>query len=323
MRKHLVPQVLVVANKHDFSTDHITFNLKHRRVPYLRLNRDQFSQFQIAFSPTAQHLAGECLDFTFEITSKSLRSIYFRAPVYLRDIYQCNLSSEEQFQRTQWAAFVRGLTVFHSAFWMNHPQATYQAEIKPFQLYWAQQLGFDVPTTVISNASNNASGIENAEGRLMVKSLDPAILVKDDHEAFIYSNTIQLDELERSNLRTAPVVIQQLIVPKVDIRVTVVRDRVFGVTIKKNGDGIDMDWRMQKNGVQYEAIDLPDEVQNRCKALVKKMGLQFGAIDLAFGGGKYYFLEINPTGEWAWLVDQTPLKIDEEISAALIDAKEA
>jgi len=54
---------------------------------------------------------------------------------------------------------------------------------------------------------------------------------------------------------------------------------------------------------------------------MKAMHLQFGAIDLAFCNDRYYFLEINPTGEWAWLVDAAKLPIDEEIATALIEAE--
>ena len=45
-------------------------------------------------------------------------------------------------------------------------------------------------------------------------------------------------------------------------------------------------------------LKLPGCVANSIKAL----GLEFGAIDLALQDDVYYFLEINPTGEWGWLM---------------------
>ena len=56
-------------------------------------------------------------------------------------------------------------------------------------------------------------------------------------------------------------------------------------------------------------------------ATVPNAGLVFGAIDLALQDGKYYFLEINPTGEWGWLVDQAGLPIDEAIAEALLEGQ--
>jgi glutathione synthase/RimK-type ligase-like ATP-grasp enzyme len=318
----LVPAILIISNKHDFATDHVVFHLKKSGVPYLRLNRDQFSDFQIAFQPTAQRLSGTGTNFSFEVTSESLRAIYFRAPVYLRDIYQSDISPNEQLQRTQWAAFVRGLTVFDCAFWMNHPQATYQAEIKPYQLYCAEKLGFDVPGTVISNAASYGLPLARDCEQIIVKTLDPTILSADGREAFIYTNSISMEELTNSDLACAPVIIQESLIPKIDIRVTLVRDKVFAVAIKKNGLGIDCDWRTEKFGLQYEPIELPPEIESRCRSLTKALRLPFGAIDLAYCDNRYYFLEINPTGEWAWLLDHTPFKIDEEIATTLIEAGE-
>lgn len=41
-------------------------------------------------------------------------------------------------------------------------------------------------------------------------------------------------------------------------------------------------------------------------------------IDLAKCGNRYYFLEINPTGEWAWLVDELGFPIDEALADELV-----
>jgi glutathione synthase/RimK-type ligase-like ATP-grasp enzyme len=202
---------------------------------------------------------------------------------------------------------------------MNHPQATYQAEIKPYQLHLAQKMGFDVPQTIISNASEYGASQFNNLSDVIIKTLDPIILKSDQREAFIYTNRISVDELLQSNTSGAPIVIQEPLIPKVDLRVTVVRDKVFAITIKHEGQGIDVDWRVRKEDLQYERIHLPAEVEAKCKAITKALHLAFGAIDLAYCNGKYYFLEINPTGEWAWLVDSVGAGIDEEISTALIE----
>ena len=106
---------------------------------YLRLNRDQFVDFKISFNPLESIIYGEMNDFQFEITPKNLKSVYFRAPIYLRDNYQPNLEINEQLMRNQWAAFIRSLMVFDDLLWVNNPHATYKAETKPYQLYLAKK----------------------------------------------------------------------------------------------------------------------------------------------------------------------------------------
>lgn len=50
---------------------------------------------------------------------------------------------------------------------------------------------------------------------------------------------------------------------------------------------------------------------------MKNLNLNFGGIDLALVDGKYYFIEVNPTGEWGWLEIKTGMNISETIKNAL------
>jgi len=310
------PKILIISNMHDYSTDHIAFQLNKAKASYLRLNRDQLADFKISFIPTDRKLFGETNDFSFEITSDLLKAVYFRAPVYLRDNYQPNLSPDKQLSRSQWEAFIRGLTVFDNVLWVNHPQATYKAEIKPYQLYMAKKIGFDTPTTIITNTIDKKN-IARGEKRA-IKTLDPVILKIGNKEGFIYTNIVDYDELLKANISSAPIISQEALVPKIDIRVTVIGKIVFAVSIMQNNKGIDKDWRLEKDNVRYKNIKLPVEIKKKCIALIDKLGLKFGAIDLALHNGKYYFFEINPTGEWAWLMENTKLGIDKAITRLLL-----
>lgn len=316
--KKICPEILIISNKYDYSTDHITFQLNRMGAFYLRLDRDQFSNFKISFIPAEQNIFGETNNFSFEITPKLLKSIYFRAPIYLRDNYQPGLSPDKQLSRSQWAAFIRGLTVFDDILWVNHPQATYKAEIKPYQLYIAKKIGFNVPNTIITNTINYQNIVKDEKEKIIIKTLDSVVLNIDDKEAFIYTNIINYDELLREDISNAPVILQEALIPKIDIRVTVIDNVIFAVDIKKNDKGIDKDWRLEKDNVRYTKINLPHNIEKKCIALVNKLGLKFGAIDLALHNKKYYFLEINPTGEWAWLMEDTKLEIDKEIAKLLL-----
>lgn len=50
---------------------------------------------------------------------------------------------------------------------------------------------------------------------------------------------------------------------------------------------------------------------------MKKLELNFGGIDLAIVSGEYYFIEVNPTGEWGWLEVKTGTNISKTIKRAL------
>ncbi|MDD5032601.1 MAG: hypothetical protein PHC85_00570 [Candidatus Pacebacteria bacterium] len=60
---------------------------------------------------------------------------------------------------------------------------------------------------------------------------------------------------------------------------------------------------------------MPTTEKNKCINIVKRLGLNFGAIDMIVTpNNEYYFLEINANGQWAWIEALTKLPIASEIS---------
>jgi glutathione synthase/RimK-type ligase-like ATP-grasp enzyme len=299
-------EYLIISNKFDFTTDYICLELERRNLKYLRLNRDEFNKYEIIFNINEIELQVKWENFNFLIKEDTLKAIYYRAPIYLRDIYQPGIEVEEQLYRSQWTAFIRNLTIFEKVKWVNNPISTFKAENKILQLKYAAEIGFAIPKTIVTNSSNlNIEPLEN----YIVKTLDTALLRTEEKEAFIYSSVVKGRELLGSNLSTSPLVLQNYIHPKIDIRVTVIGNRVYPVKIEKNGKGIDGDWRLEKNNLSYVPFNLPLSVEQGCIKIVKSLGLAFGGIDLIESNGEYFFIEVNPTGEWAWLVDNSGLKI--------------
>lgn len=316
--KYLEPEALILSNKFDFASDYIAAELKKREIPYIRLNQEDLPKIEINLFPAEPKLVGNFKNLKFEIKNKTLKSIFFRRPVFLRDNYNPNLTPNEQLSRTQWAAFNRALTVFTKCKWVNHPRSTYVAENKPFQLYIAQSIGFKIPKSLVTNTDAQISTYFLSQKKLVIKSLDSALLKIDDKEAFVYTNLLSMSEVNRETLAISPAIFQTYLSNKVDIRVTVVKDKVFSVYIKCNGKGINGDWRLMKDKAEYIPVDLPHYINDMCIKLVKNLKLYFGAIDLAEVEGEYYFLEINPTGEWAWLVNKLNLPIDIAITDLLV-----
>lgn len=303
-------EVLVISNRFDFTTDYICLELKKRSANYFRLNRDELDKTRITYDVISKSITIKKGNTSVKVDATTLRAIYYRAPIYLRDIYVPNISPEEQLYRTQWTAFVRNLASFERAIWVNNPVATFRAENKILQLQMAHELGICCPKTLVTN--DNGLELE-ASNNFIVKSLDTAILRIDNQEAFVYSNKVSGLEIKDSNLALAPIVLQEYISPKIDVRVTVIGNKSYSVKILQNGKGIDGDWRKQKDYVQFVPFQLPENIEKKCIALVNNLGLAFGALDLIESRECFYFLEVNPTGEWAWLVNTAGLKIYEGI----------
>ncbi|MFY2154932.1 hypothetical protein ACOSZF_04465 [Cytobacillus firmus] len=306
--------VLVISDKYDFTTDFVCLDLEQRKVNYLRINRDEFHTYKIHIDTNNFDISIMMGKLKYIISNKALKSVYYRAPIFLRETNQVESSVEEQLYNEQWMSFVRNLLIFEDALWVNNPEKTYKAENKIVQLKHAKSIGFNIPYTIVTNGNPDLTN-----EKYVVKSLDTAFFNINGKEGFVYSNIFQKEKILNANLELAPVTIQEFVYPKIDIRVTVVGDEVFATSITSKGNGVEIDWRIVKDEVDFTAISLPDYIEEKCIRLVKELGLKFGAIDLLkTETNEFVFLEINPTGEWAWLVHTTGQLIPKSIADLLV-----
>jgi len=71
---------------------------------------------------------------------------------------------------------------------------------------------------------------------------------------------------------------------------------------------------MDVASARIEAVELPDEVQALLHALMARLGLVYGAIDMRLTpDDRYVFLEINPAGQWLFVEQES----GQAIAAAL------
>lgn len=74
-----------------------------------------------------------------------------------------------------------------------------------------------------------------------------------------------------------------------------------------------------KDDLDYTCIELPQAVEKQIMLLMQKLDLPFGGIDLAMVGDTYYFIEVNPAGEWGWLTSSTGIPVDKAIVDYMVD----
>lgn len=308
--------VLLLGSRFDLTCDYVVGQLRRKSERYVRINTEDLPESFVELDPISKRLSIERNGISHVVTPDSLKSVLFRLPVFLRDYGDHDRSPTENFARHQWAAFIRNLMLFDEARWVNDPGATYRAEHKALQLSVAAGLGFPVPETRVTNVPHTTS-LETAADQVAIKGLDTVLVRSNGQEMFGYTSLESAASLNSTEWRSAPATIQAALEPKIDIRVTVVEDRVFPISITDGGKGLTGDWRVSKNHATYEHCAIPDEIASRCVRLLEALDLLFGGIDLALAGGEYYFLEVNPTGEWSWLVDATGAGIDTAIADAL------
>jgi hypothetical protein len=293
------PQVLILTSLYDFSADIVAIELESKGVPFVRVNKEHISDYEYSVDPVSPSINVRA-NGKLIAEGDELISVWFRQPVFLRNTPSTPLSSHEQLYRSQWSAFLRGLSVYEQIAWMNWPQATYLAESKPYQLYMANLCGLRVPKTLVTNDANSIKN--NFTAQIVVKSLDTVLLRDQEDSLFTYTSECDPNQITQDSVQTVPLLAQEYLCPKIDYRVTIIGRDVFAVKILCDGDPVSGDWRVEnRDKLQYIDCNLPKGVEEGCRRLMDKLGLNFGAIDLVETNDGFVFIEINPTGEWGWL----------------------
>jgi glutathione synthase/RimK-type ligase-like ATP-grasp enzyme len=199
--------------------------------------------------------------------------------------------------------------------WLSEPRHIYFAENKTVQLRKAKELGFKVPSTLVTNDKNKVKLFyERNNGNIIIKPISRTRIDYRDQPAFIFTNVLTKDVVEAlESFEVNPCILQENIKKKYEIRATVVGDKVFAASVDSQKDeATKVDWRRKK--LDFKETELPKLMEQRCVQLVKELNLGFGALDLIkTEEDEYYFLELNPNGQWAWIELQTGQKISEAI----------
>ncbi|GFP34329.1 hypothetical protein HKBW3S43_00122 [Candidatus Hakubella thermalkaliphila] len=314
--------ILIISNKYDLSVDYIIEILRKHNDSFLRLNTEDIVNFRFK----AEFPEGKLQIISPDgrkIQGKSIKSIWFRRPG--KPFENEDLPSPtKEFIYNQWHSFILGLTTIEGIKWINNPFANYRAESKMLQLKIARDCSFRIPQTLITSDKKELETFFKWRGeKAVVKALDAPLIEEEEKSYFIFSNVLEdISSIEESEVSITPFIVQELIEPKTDVRVTVVEHKTLAAKVSLKGCASSMlDWRACKdiNLVKFEPFELPEKIANLCVRLVKKLGLRFAAIDLVQRGDDFYFLEINPNGEWGWLQKRAGLPIAKEIARALCE----
>lgn len=210
--------------------------------------------------------------------------------------------------------------------WMNHPTAVWQAEYKPYQLSLASKLGLLIPRTIITNDPDEIRTAFNEFGKMIVKPARTGHIVRNGTEFSVFTSQVLTEHLgELESARLSPSIYQELIPKQFDIRVTIVGQRIFAAAIDSQSDpSATIDWRCTSNPqLPHYRVVLPEHVIGQLLRLMDALGLVFGAIDLIqTTKGDYYFLEVNPSGQWLWMDDMLNLGISDSIAEWLGQQRE-
>lgn len=318
--------ILILTETKDIHADRVEAKLRRRGEDLLRFDWSEFpgaASLAIRFEGRDKRVllrtgAGD-LDLS-EVKSAWLRRP--TKPVIAAEIEEPLMKTyadEECFQVVQdtWNSL--------DTAWLPGPIAAIRrADNKQLQLGLALGLGMEVPPTLITNDPDEfLEFYRRHDGRLIDKQ--PSVILaasqRTGNELMRYTQPVTTRDVGYARrIRYSPMLFQGYVPKRFELRITVIDGRVLAAEIhSQTTKRTQLDWRHYDWGhTPYRVHDLPAEVEAQCLAMVERLGLRFGAIDMIVTpDGRYVFLEINPNGQWMWIEDETGLPLSDVLCDAL------
>lgn len=299
-----------MAHERDATADRVAVELAGRGVPVAWVNPSDFPArmaFTAEIGPGRSWSAAVTHDGRGAAADLvDVVSIYYRQPSQ----FQLADGMSDPEKVFAYAEARRGFGgVFQAlddCLWVNDPLAAARCEYKPVQLAAAVEVGLPIPETIITSDPQRAYEWARRLGRTFVYKTMGGIWHADEGLLRVIYTTPVSDPgklLDPALSRTAHMFQAQIRKVR-EARALVVGDEVYTVAIDARSEQGRIDWRSDYNHA-YEVIELPGDVRGKLIELHRRLGLVFGACDLALTEqGEWVLFETNQGGEWGWLATQ-------------------
>jgi glutathione synthase/RimK-type ligase-like ATP-grasp enzyme len=303
--------LLIITNKDDLAADYLISALIEKSLPYFRINSEDIQNYLVNYSCINNQFEAEIKHENRIIDLSEVKSVWYRRAISPSVNQDIDFYSKK-FISGELQHLVEGICLNDDLIWVNPFDAVIKAERKIYQLKVARDVGFKIPNSLISNDKNSINLFHLQNSPVICKPIYHGYFQNKDDNYAIYSNRIDPKMFDGLN-SIYPTYFQNEIKKTADIRITVVGNDIFPVQITFDNSKTP-DWRRKECEVTYNEFDLPNMLKENCIRLVSELGLNFGAIDMArTTDDEYYFFEINPTGEWAWIEHKLGLPIRESL----------
>jgi hypothetical protein len=289
--------LLILTSSQDLTADFLIVALIERSLLYFRLNAEDLADARYRFTDDGVRsidLGARALDLN------SITAVWYRRAIHPTPSHG-ESTSEGVFIAGELRHLVFGMAWNPNILWVNPIDKVYVAEHKLYQLEVAKNLGFRVPRTLVSTdpAELRAFTLSNARGTIC-KPIFHGLFFDGADSYSIYTRNVVADEFTEGMLLGGPVLLQEEIQRGSDLRITFVGNRCFAAQVNASFPAVD--WRTPEASASFSIIEMDAAVQDKCEAMLNILGLRYGAFDfIRSPEGQWFFLEINPTGEWAWL----------------------
>lgn len=320
--------ILVLSKEQEESTNSVIDWLEYNDADYIRLNGDNFNldQFYLEISESSNNYLN-----SLSCAISDVNVVWYRRWGNLgKTMPFLKIDDDANFHKTinnylfdenkhlSLALF----SLFQHSYWLSKPKS-HTIEDKFLYLLTAKSLDITIPNTFLLNNKKKLRRLLKSGLKLITKSLGNAHKIKFNNKTHIpYTEEITENDLKNLDETFFVSLFQEKIEKEYEIRSFYLDGVFYSMAIFSQSDNkTELDFRRYNFSKPNRTVpySLPKELEKKLRSLMKKFDFNTGSIDiLKSTNGKYYFLEINPIGQFGMTSIPCNFQIEKKIAEFLI-----
>jgi len=303
--RHGLAMILVLAGPDDNHVLPVAEELRRRGVEVVHFDLAEFPKRASMTVELPRGRASITRESGERIDLARVQTIWARR-LWFPEVFEF---SDATFALAEWRHAWTGLAqMLRHKRWIN-PLASYflldGGWGKLRQLEAARTLGLHVPRTLVSTDPERVRAFVEGEcrGLAIAKPFTSTWKTVEGEKRVLWSTRTSefTDALGYGRFANAPMIVQELVPKRLEIRATVFGEKVFACGLESAHLA---DYRTNYLGVPRACHTLPREVEQKLVALHRELGIEMSSTDLILTPeGEYVLLDINVQGTWVWCAD--------------------
>lgn len=301
--------IIILSGDGDVSTDFVVEYLARLQHKFIRINSYDLLNDKLCISSkngkTELILAGQLIDID-EVGAVWYRKFgfFYKSEQYKKLTKIFNIDIANNISKEFTSVLETIVQILFDKNWLTHPSTI---GINKFDVIrQAQRLEIDTPDSYLTNSKNYLQEILPTDEFITKSIRDPWIIrsgtksIKRPYSMF--TSILDQDEIHQISAEFFPSLVQRKIDKEFELRVFYLAGIFYSMAIFSQLDSqtsIDFrryNWQKPNRRTPY---NLPFELKVKLKKLMRHYGFNCCSIDIIKGqDGKYYLLEINPTGQF-------------------------
>lgn len=325
-------KVLIISIANDASTDDVIAWLLHYNVLYTRINEDEFIDdvtFQISNESDSNK-------FHLKTTKGAVFEMNEFVGVWYRRgwLHWGKTINNKYYRRYLDVEFEKLMKFYEVSFTkINYLNLPSEINEKMSNLVHARESGLNIPISLITSSISELEDFYNLHKKIICKPIyfpyfqEYSDKTKELKEWAVPTNLVAQSDITQfrncGRHKFFPTLFQSYIEKYIEIRVFYIKNQFYPMAIFSQQDKestIDSRGRQEGVGNRLVPFSLPEEVENSLNKLMSILNLNCGSIDLILTPNlEYYFLEVNPIGQFQWLSSNCNYFLEEKIAQSLTE----